>query len=120
MADGGTTGDIWQNLLAKDYGGRHCSDQACHGTGSNNPLRLMTPSCLPANGCTPPIPLTMEWATNYRATTEEMNCSNVKASKLLTVPGGIFPGHAGGTLFNANDANAPEYQLIISWVGAPP
>jgi len=119
---GGLNGGIWQNLLAKDYdvGGttKHCSDQSCHGNGSTNSLRLTPPSCVPP-ACTPPVPLTMEWADDYRATSEQMNCANVKVSKLLALPGGIQP-HGGGKLFDANDPMAPETRLIIEWVGAAP
>jgi hypothetical protein len=108
---------IWTEILTKDYGGKHCSDQACHGAASTNPLKLTMPGCLPFTGCSIPIPLTQEWAANYRATTEEMNCSNVMASKLIEYPGGIQPGHAGGKLF---EPDGPEASIIIGWVSALP
>jgi hypothetical protein len=117
-SDGGVNGGIWQNLLSKDYGGKHCSDMTCHGSASTNSLRLTTPTCIPP-GCTPAVPLTMEWADDYRATAEQMNCANVSASKLLALPGGLQT-HGGGMLFNANDPNAPEVRLIIEWIGAAP
>jgi hypothetical protein len=115
--DGGSSMGIWTDILTKDFGGKHCSDQACHGSGSTNSLRLTMPSCLPFTGCTIPIPLMMEWADNYRSTSEQMNCSNVMASKLIEWPAGIFPGHGGGKLF---EPDGPEAQIIIRWVGAQP
>ena len=118
LPDAPSPAAFWQNLLTKDYGGKHCNDQACHGSASTNSLKLAIPSCVPP-GCSPPVPLTQEWADNYRATAEQMNCSNVMASKLLALPGGIQP-HGGGKLFDANDANAPETGLILGWVGAAP
>jgi hypothetical protein len=122
-SDGGGNMGIWTDVLTKAYdaGGttRHCSDQACHGSGSTNSLKLAMPSCLPAManmGCTIPLPLTMEWADNYRATAEQMNCANVMSSKLIAMPGGIQP-HGGGKLF---DPAGPEASIIIGWVGAQP
>jgi len=118
-SDGGQNGGIWSNLLDKDYGGKKCTDSACHGAGSTNSLKLRMPTgCIPpAPGCVVPLPLTQEWAANYRATAEQMNCSNVTASRLLALPGGLLP-HGGQKLFDA--ANSPEAQLIIGWVGAFP
>jgi hypothetical protein len=118
-ADGGALyGGIWQNLLDKDYGGgKKCTNDACHGAASTNSLKLTMPTgCIPP-GCTVPIPLTQEWATNYRATAEQMNCANVSASRLLTLPGGLVP-HGGQKLFDA--ASSPEADLILGWVGAFP
>jgi hypothetical protein len=117
-SDAGTLyGGIWQNLLNNDYGGRKCTDSACHGAASTNSMKLTMPTgCIPP-GCTVPIPLTQEWAANYRATAEQMNCSNVRASRLLTLPGGLVP-HGGQKLFDA--ATSPEADLIIGWVGAFP
>lgn len=118
--DGGQNGGIWSNVLDHDYGGgKKCTNTACHGAGSTNSLKLMTPTgCIPpAPGCVVPIPLTQEWAANYRATAEQMNCSNVTASRLLASPGGLVP-HGGQMLFDAT--TSPEAQLIIGWVGAFP
>ena len=119
VSDAGTNQGIWTDILAHDFGGKHCIDQACHGSGSTNALRLTMPACLPnsGTGCAIPLPLTMEWADNYRSTTEQMNCSNVMSSKLIAEPAGILPGHAGGILF---PANGPEASIIIGWVGSLP
>jgi hypothetical protein len=121
-ADGGGNNGIWRDLLDKDYGGKKCHDSACHGTGSTNSLRLTPPTCVPQMpmdpACPVPIPLTGEWADNYKSAAEEMNCSNVAASKLLEFPSGI-QNHGGGKLFDRNAPNA-EPDLIIGWVGAAP
>jgi hypothetical protein len=113
--DGGTNNGIWQDVLGKDYGGKHCHDSACHGAGSKNSLKLTVPSCVPP-GCNPPLPLTLEWADNYRAVAEQMNCANVSASRLLTLPSGLQT-HGGGKLFDVTD---PEADVIIGWPGAAP
>jgi hypothetical protein len=112
--DAGVVRSIWTDILTRDFGGKRCSDSACHGSGSTNSLRLMDPF-----SCTPPycpIPLTQEWESNYRSTAEQMNCSNVSASKLLEWPSGL-KNHFGGKLF---EPTGPEADLIIGWVGAPP
>ena len=117
VSDGGTNQGIWTDILSHDFGGKHCIDQACHGSASTNSLKLTMPGCLPNTGCSIPIPLTMEWADNYRAATEQMNCSSVMSSKLLAEPTGILPGHAGGILFSTTSSQA---DVIIGWVGALP
>jgi hypothetical protein len=113
--DAGMSRSIWVDLLTKDFGGKRCNDSACHGIAATNSLRLMMPACLPP-GCIPPVPLTQEWAANYRATAEQMNCSNIAASKLLEYPAGLKT-HFGGKLF---EPTGPEADLIIGWVGALP
>jgi hypothetical protein len=120
--DAGPYGGIWQNLLDKDYGGKKCHDSTCHGAGANNALRLTPPpGCIPSAAdpaCVIPIPLTLEWADNYRVAAEQMNCSNVAASRLYTLPSGLAPAHGGGKLFEPT--GSPEADLIIGWVGAAP
>jgi len=117
VGDGGMNGGIWTDILTHDFGGKHCIDQACHGSASTNSLKLMMPGCVPGAACTIPIPLTQEWASNYRAAAEQMNCSNVMSSKLIGEPAGILPGHAGGILFQPD---GPEASIIIGWVSALP
>ena len=114
-SDGGTNKGIWQDVLNKDYGGRKCHDSNCHGPGATNSLRLTVPTCVPP-ACMPPIPLTAEWADNYRATAEQMNCSNVAASRLLALPSGL-QSHGGNKLF---EPNGTEADVIIGWPGAAP
>jgi hypothetical protein len=114
-SDGGTNNGIWQDVLDKDYGGKRCHDSACHGAASTNSLKLTVPTCVPP-ACSPPIPLTMEWAANYRATAEQMNCANVSASRLLMLPSGI-QSHGGNKLF---EPDGPEADVIIGWPGAAP
>jgi hypothetical protein len=118
--DAGVSRSIWTDILDKDFGGRKCRDAACHGSSSTNSLRLtIGPStCLPGDpsGCTIPIPLTQEWEANYRSTAEQMNCSNVMASKLFEYPAGLKT-HFGDKLF---EPTSPEAEIIIGWVGALP
>ena len=56
-----------------------------------------------------------EWAADYMTVTEEMNCSNVAASKLITYPGGIN-FHGGGKLI---EPDGPEATLIKMWISQP-
>ncbi|HEY5447541.1 MAG TPA: hypothetical protein VIQ54_02285 [Polyangia bacterium] len=101
--------EIWPNYLAKDYGGKHCYDSACHGALAPNALDLMDPMTAGT------IPLTDVWAANYMSATEEMSCSNVSASKLLEYPAGIRV-HGGGKLI---EPDGPEAMLIIMWISQP-
>ena len=100
---------IWPMLLAQDYGGQHCYDAACHGGASSNSLRLTVPSGAGT------IPFPADWNSNYRSVTEQMNCSNVAASKLLAMPSGQRP-HRGGMLISPT---GPEADLIKMWVSQP-
>ncbi|HXU01798.1 MAG TPA: hypothetical protein VN903_12445 [Polyangia bacterium] len=113
---------IWRDLLDKDYSGKKCHDSACHGSGSTNSLRLTVPTCVPLMpmdpACPVAVPLTGDWADNYRSAAEQMNCANVGTSKLLEFPSAIQV-HGGGKLFDRNAPNA-EPDLIIGWVAAAP
>ena len=103
--------EIWPNFLYKDYGGAHCWDSTCHGALAPNALDLtdpMTPGY---------IPLTGTWADNYRTATEQMNCSNVAASKLLEIPAAIKVHGCGcGALI---EPDGPEATLIKMWISQP-
>jgi hypothetical protein len=103
--------EIGPNFLFKDYGGKHCYDSTCHGALAPNALDLVLPDLsIPAA-----IPLVNEWAADYMTVTEEMNCSNVASSKLLTYPGGINV-HGGGKLI---EPDGPEATLIKMWISQP-
>jgi hypothetical protein len=105
--------EVWPNVLAKDYGGKHCYDAKCHDPGSGrrptfipNPQPPLTPGQMLMG------PLPDDWAANYRAAAEEMNCSSVGASLLLEYAEGLM-GHPGGALFTNTD---PPHQKLIQWV----
>jgi hypothetical protein len=100
---------IWPMVLDKDYSGVKCSDSGCHGPATTTPLRLL-PVQPPA-----PIPLTGDWAANYIAASEEMQCTNVRGSALFVNPTGQVV-HGGKKLF---DANSPEATLLEMWVTQP-
>ena len=100
---------IWPMVLDVDYGGKRCNDSGCHDLASGRPLTLVAP-VLPSA-----LPLPMDWANNYRSTTEQMNCSNVGASALIMFPTGQRP-HGGQTLF-APDSE--QVTLIKAWISAP-
>ena len=101
--------EIWPNFLAKDYGGVHCYDSTCHGGLAPNALDLIVPTAAAT------IPLTGDWANNYRTATEQMNCSNVAASKLLVYPTDIMD-HGGGKII---EPDGPEATLIKMWISQP-
>jgi hypothetical protein len=101
---------IWPNVLGKDYAGKRCYDSSCHDNGK--PLTLAAPAIT----MMVPIPLPMDWMANYISASEQMNCSNVKASPLLAIPAGIAGPHGGGKMF---DPNGPEALLLQMWVTQP-
>jgi len=103
------------NVLQKDYGGVHCYDSTCHGPLAPNALDLVLIDPLDPYLNPPAIPLTGPWANNYRTATEQMNCANVAASKLLEYPAGLKV-HGGGKLF---EPDGPEATLIKMWISQP-
>ena len=105
-------GGIWDDFLNKDYSGKHCSDAACHADAAGRPLSLKVPEMV---GPPIPQPLPPNWAANYRSVTENMECSNVRSSPLLTNPSGLVT-HGGGKLI---DPNGPEATLLQMWLTAP-
>jgi len=104
-------GGVWDMFLNKDYSGKHCSDAACHGAGAGRPLSLTVPMTMSPV----PLPLPADWMANYISATEQMQCSNVHSSPLLTNPAGLVT-HGGGKLI---DPISPEATLLEMWVTAP-
>jgi hypothetical protein len=101
-------GQIWPNFLAKDYGGKRCSDRTCHDSGSGRQLRLTMPTSAGT------VPLPADWAVLYRSVTEQLLCTNVDSSPLLTRPDGRQT-HGGGKLIEPRGAEAT---LVKMWVSA--
>ncbi|HSS40150.1 MAG TPA: hypothetical protein VLT58_15390, partial [Polyangia bacterium] len=60
-------------------------------------------------------PLTGDWASDYRQVTQEMNCSDVKDSKLLRLPEGLQV-HGGNQLIMKG---GPEEMLVEQWITQP-
>jgi hypothetical protein len=104
--------EILPNFLQKDYGGIHCYDSTCHGGLAPNALDLVFIDTAVNPGA---IPLTGDWANNYRTSTEQMNCANVAASKLLEYPAGLKV-HGGGKVI---EPDGPEATLIKMWISQP-
>jgi hypothetical protein len=100
---------IWPMFLGKDYGGKHCYDSNCHGSGSTTAMTLTNPIEAAA------IPLPPDWAANYTQATHRMNCSDPADSDLLIYPENRVP-HGGGMLIAPTD---PEATLVSGWVTAP-
>ena len=101
---------IWPVVLSADYGGRHCYDSMCHGGASNNSLKLVVPTTNDSSA----IPLTGVWAANYRAATQQMNCSDVGSSALIELPENLKT-HGGQQVFKPG---SPEETAIRMWVSA--
>jgi hypothetical protein len=100
---------VWPNFLAKDYGGRRCSDARCHDAGSGRQLVLTPPTSAPA------VPLPPDWEAVYRSVSEQTQCTNVRSSPILTRPDGRQT-HGGGMLIQPD---GPEATVVQMWVTAP-
>jgi hypothetical protein len=100
---------IWPEFLNKDYGGRRCNDGGCHDAAGRQSLVLTAPASAPG------LPLPADWAAVYRSATEQMRCTNVASSPLLTHPDGRSP-HGGMQLI---EPEGPEEMLVKMWVTAP-
>src|SRR4051794_3763134 len=74
---------IWPEFLERDYGGKHCYDGGCHGTGSARLMILGPPSSSPT------LPLAPEWMAVYQAVSEQMLCMSASASPLLERPSNV-------------------------------
>ena len=100
---------IWPNFLGKDYGGKHCTDSSCHGSGSKTTMTLVNP--------VDPVtfPLTGDWANDYLQAAHEMNCADVKDSALLLLPE-YLQVHGGGQLIMMG---GPEEMLVEQWITQP-
>src|SRR5262245_2704858 len=104
--------EVWPNFLAKDYAGKRCYNSGCHDRASGRPLTLDLPTSNPA------VPLPPDWAAVYRSASEQVLCTNVAASPLLTNPDGREP-HGGNKVLSDDEAGA-ALTLIKMWVVAPP
>jgi hypothetical protein len=102
---------IWPNFLAKDYGGKRCGDARCHDASSGRQLVLPPPTSPAPSG----LPLPDDWAALYKSTIEQMQCTDVKSSPLLTHPDGEVT-HGGGALIAPD---GPEVTLVTMWVSSP-
>jgi hypothetical protein len=99
---------IWPNFLAKDFGGKRCTDSACHDAGSGRQLVLVAPTSAGT------VPLPPDWAVLYKSVTEQLLCTNVASSPLLTRPDGRQT-HGGGKMI---DQDGAEATLVKMWVSS--
>ncbi len=102
------TAQVWPNFLAKDYGGKRCNNAACHDSASGMQLVLTPPRSAAM------VPLPPDWAAVYRSVTEQMLCTNVSTSPLLTRVDGRQT-HGGGKLI---EPDGPEATIVKMWVSA--
>lgn len=100
---------VWPNFLAKDYGGKHCSDGKCHDASSGRQLVLPVPTSAPA------VPFPPDWELVYKSATEQMRCTNVRSSPLLAKPA-LLQTHGGDKLI---EPDGPEATLLEMWVTTP-
>ncbi len=102
--------EIWPNVLAQSYGGKHCYDATCHDPGTGRrPSFIANPQPL-----VPTLPLPDDWAMNYLKAADEMNCSSPGNSPLIEYGEGGM-GHPGGALFKNTD---PQETKLRMWVTA--
>jgi len=107
---------IWPNVINKDYGGKKCTDAGCHDAiGKGRLAQIPNPQPMLDPMVPPPIPLPDDWAKNHKSASIVMNCSDVRASKLILFPTAMT-SHGGGKFF---DINSMEAMLIEMWVTAP-
>ena len=98
---------IWPNFLAKEYAdGKRCTNRACHDAGSGRQLVLTMPTSAGT------VPLPPDWAMLYKSVTEQLLCTNIESSPLLTRPDGRQT-HGGGKMI---EQNGPEATLVKMWV----
>lgn len=100
---------VWPEFLDKASpvdGSKRCTDRGCHDASSGRQLVLTRPTSPPG------VPLPPDWDAVYKSVTNQMSCTDVAASELLTKPDGRVP-HGGGRLIAPN---GPEAQLVRQWV----
>jgi hypothetical protein len=107
--------EIWPNVIAQSYGGKHCYDATCHDPGTGRrPSFIANPQPPLTPGQPIPVPLPDDWAMNYLKAADEMNCSSVGNSALIEYGEGGM-GHPGGALFKNTD---PQETTLRMWVTA--
>lgn len=105
---------VWPELLEKKFGAKSCVDGGCHGAGSPRLLLLARPTSEAGDFTKPDWQMPPAWEMVYRATTEQLSCTNPTASALLTRPDGRQT-HGGEKLF---EPDGPEATLIKMWIAA--
>jgi hypothetical protein len=107
---------VWGEFLSVPHGGKTCADAACHDDASGRLLRLVPID--PSDPTTVPLAPGTSWELNYRSATQQMNCTNVRASELFTRPAGLVLHGVGGALIDP--ISGPEGPLLDMWVAASP
>src|SRR5262245_55001775 len=98
---------IWPNFLAKEYKGKHCYDSGCHDASGRRGGLILVPPASPTG-----VPLSPEWEAMYKGVTENVLCTNVSSSRLLTKTDGRQM-HGGLQLI---DPAGDEETLVKMWV----
>ncbi len=98
---------VWPEFLGRQVSGKRCNESGCHDGGSPRQMRLPDPTSAPM------LPLPVDWAAVYKAATEQMSCTNVSSSNLITRPSRV--DHGGGKLI---EPEGPEAMLVRMWVEA--
>ena len=100
------------NFLVKDYGGRKCSDSACHG---NSLRRLHVTDSISTPSPTIPFMAGSDWDDLYRSTTQVLLCTDALGSELFLRPAGLLPH--GGQIIDSS-LGGPDAMLLQDWVKA--
>ena len=107
---------VWGEFLSVPHNGKTCADSGCHDDSSGRLLRLVQPD--PGDPTTVPLLPGSTWELNYRSASQQMICTNVRASELFTRPAGLVIHGVGGALIDP--VNGPEGPLLDMWVAATP
>lgn len=97
---------VWPEFLDKEYQGKRCADSRCHDRVSGRQLIIIPPTSAPG------LPLPADWEALYKSVTEQLQCTNVSGSQLLTRPDGRQT-HGGGKLI---EPEGPEAAVVRAWV----
>lgn len=104
---------VYPQFLAKATAdGRRCGDSQCHDPASGRALVVGTPTSVWSDR-TQPMP--DDWTAVYKSAADQVLCTNVSGSPLLTRPDGRTK-HGPGKLI---EPDGPEEQLVRQWVSAP-
>jgi hypothetical protein len=114
---------VWPMFLGQTYNGKHCFDSSCHGLGTVTQMTLTDITsdiaALPIPPMPLPNPLPQAILDDYTQASQQMSCSDVADSRLLTLPENIQV-HGGGQLIDPSSMQAKDLLTTLqTWVTSP-